>query len=321
MTVREHVLKSLTAGGERSGSELAREIGVSRNAVWKAVEALRKEGYRIEGGTRRGYRLLTEPDRLSEEAIRGWLTTESIGREIEMHDQIDSTNRRARALAADGAPHGFAVVADSQTGGRGRRGRSFFSPRGSGIYLSLILRPDCAPDLAGMITSMTAVAAARAIEAVADTDVRIKWVNDLYLGSRKCCGILCEAGISLETGRMDYAVAGIGINVQPMDFPAELAEIATSIGNETGRSYDRNRLIAEICNQAERVWGQLETGEFLAESRSRSNVIGHRVTVLEGEKQYTATALDLDDRGRLAVRRGNEVILLDYGEVSLRREE
>ena len=311
MTVREHVLKSLTAGGERSGSELAREIGVSRNAVWKAVEALRKEGYRIEGGTRRGYRLLTEPDRLSEEAIRGWLTTESIGREIELHDQIDSTNRRARALAADGAPHGFAVVADSQTGGRGRRGRSFFSPRGSGIYLSLILRPDCAPDLAGMITSMTAVAAARAIEAVAD----------LYLGSRKCCGILCEAGISLETGRMDYAVAGIGINVQPMDFPPELAEIATSIGNETGRSYDRNRLIAEICNQAERVWGQLETGEFLAESRSRSNVIGHRVTVLEGEKQYTATALDLDDRGRLAVRRGNEVILLDYGEVSLRREE
>ena len=318
MTVREKVLEMLRAGETVSGERMAGELGVSRNAVWKAVNALRKEGYRIEGGTRRGYRMEEAPDLLSEREIRRWLRDGEIGREIELHDQLDSTNNRAKALAAAGAPHGLLVTADSQTGGRGRRGRSFFSPPHSGIYLSYILRPACTPEQASMMTSLTAVAVARAIETVAPAQVRIKWVNDLFLGEKKICGILSEAGMNMETGELDYIVVGIGVNVGRMRFPPELEEIAGSIENETGAAVSRNRLIAEISNELNALYGDLRTGAFLEESRRRSNVIGREIRVIEGDRSYEAEALDLDGQGRLIIRRGDETVRLDYGEVSLR---
>ena len=208
---------------------------------------------------------------LNETEIRRWLTAKEIGRELEIHERLDSTNNRAKALAAAGAPHGTAVIADSQSGGRGRLGRSFFSPEHSGIYLTVILRPDCAPEQASLLTSLAAVAAARAVEKVSGADVKIKWVNDLYLNGKKICGILTEAGLSPEGGRLAYAVTGIGINVGRMEFPPELRETATSIGNETGLAPDRNRLIAEVLNELEALYGSLETGTFLEESRRRSN--------------------------------------------------
>ena len=255
---------------------------------------------------------------LSETEIRRWLTAETAGRELEIHATLDSTNNRAKALAAAGAPHGTAVIADSQTGGRGRLGRSFFSPEHAGIYLTVILRPDCAPERANLLTSLAAVATARAVEEVSGADVKIKWVNDLYLNDKKICGILTEAGLGAEAGRLEYAVVGIGVNTGRMVFPPELREIATSVGNETGKEPDRNRLIAEILNELDALYGDLETGAFLAESRRRSNVIGRTVTVIEGGKQYPAKALDIDSQGRLVIETEEGRTCLNFGEVSLK---
>jgi BirA family biotin operon repressor/biotin-[acetyl-CoA-carboxylase] ligase len=197
-------------------------------------------------------------------------------------------------------------------------GRNIFSPEHSGIYMTCILRPDCAPDRAGLLTSLVAVAAARAVEAVAGTKVKIKWVNDLYIGERKVCGILCEAGLGMEAGKLDYAVAGIGIDVGRMEFPPELRDVATSVANETGISPDRNRLIAEVLNELEILFGDLETGAFLAESRRRSNILGRTVTVIRGEERYPARAVDIDGQGRLIVETERGRTCLDSGEVSIR---
>ena len=238
---------------------------------------------------------MADRNRLDEAEIRRFLTAEAPVREIEIHELVDSTNNRAKQLAAAGAPHGTLVAAEAQTGGRGRMGRSFFSPPGAGIYLSFILRPDCAPEQAAMLTSLMAAAAARAVENLTGADVKIKWVNDLYLGGRKICGILCEAGLGAEAGTVDYVVAGIGINVNRMVFPPELRDIATSIGNECGTEPDRNRLAAEIANQIGVLYPRLETGEFLAECRRRSNVIGREVLVIEGENRYPACELVIDE--------------------------
>ena len=318
MTVREKALEMLSTGGTVEGAKLARELGVSRNAVWKVMNSLRQSGYEITAVTNRGYRLISAPDRLNEAEIRRWLTAKTIGCELEIHEQLDSTNNRAKVLAAAGAPHGTAVIADSQSGGRGRLGRSFFSPKHSGVYLSVILRPDCAPERANLLTSLAAVAAAEAVEKAAGADVKIKWVNDLYLNGKKICGILTEAGLGMEAGRLDWAVVGIGINVNRMEFPPDLMDIATSVGNETGTATDRNRLTAEILNRLDALYGDLETGTFLQESRRRSNVIGRTVTVIEGGEEYPARALDIDDQGRLIIETEKGRTCLNYGEVSLK---
>ena len=318
MTIREKALEVLGRGETVSGEQLAKELGVSRNAVWKVMNRLREGGYKIDAMTNRGYRLLSAPDLLCETEIRRWLTTKEMGRKLEIHELLDSTNNRAKALAAEGAPHGTAVIADSQTGGRGRRGRSFFSPEHSGIYLTVILRPSCTPEQASLLTSMAAVATARAIEKTADADVKIKWVNDLYLGDRKICGILSEAGMNMESGQLDHVAVGIGVNTARMEFPPELQEIATSVGNETGMAPDRNRLIAEILNEMEKLYDEQDSTAFLRESRRRSNVIGRDITVIEGEKRYPARAVDIDSRGRLIIETPEGRTRLNYGEVSLR---
>ena len=318
MSIREKAIELLGNGETVSGAEMARELGVSRNAVWKVMNSLRQNGYEIEAVTNRGYRLVSVPEQLSETEIRRSLRTTRLGRELEIHAQLDSTNNRAKMLAAQGAAHGTTVIADSQTGGRGRMGRSFFSPEHSGVYMTVILRPEWAPEKAGMLTSMAAVVAARAVEKVSGADVKIKWVNDLYLGGRKICGILSEAGLGMEAGRLDWAVVGIGINTARMDFPEELKEIASSVGNETGTAPDRNKLIAEILNELDALYDSMETGAFLEESRRRSNVIGREVTVIEGGKQYPARVLDIDEEGRLVIETGEGKTRLHYGEVSLR---
>ena len=318
MGIREKALELLGSGETVSGAKLAGDLGVSRNAVWKVMNRLRQDGYRIEAVTNRGYRLLSAPARLSETEIRRWLTAKQIGRELEIHGKLDSTNNRAKALAAAGAPHGLTVIADSQSGGRGRMGRSFFSPEHSGVYMTCVLRPECAPEKSGLLTSLAAVAAARAVEKVSGAEVKIKWVNDLYIGNKKICGILSEAGLGMEAGRLEYAVVGIGINTGRIAFPPELRDIATSIGNETGEEPDRNRLIAEVLNELDALYGSLESGSFLEESRRRSNVIGRTVTVIEGGRTYPARALDIDGEGRLLIETGEGRFCLSYGEVSLK---
>lgn len=244
-----------------------------------------------------------------------------IGRRVEVHRIIDSTNVRARQMAALGEPHGTLVCARQQTGGKGRMGRQFYSPEDAGIYMSLILRPALPAARSVMITSMTAVAVARAIERLAEVQVEIKWVNDLYINGKKAGGILCEAELDCANGTLEYAVVGIGVNVAAMKFPKELSEIATSIGNEWPGEVSRNRLVAEICREIEALYPQLSSGAFLPESRRRSNVIGRRVIVIRGNERFTAKALDIDDDGGLFVETEAGRYSLQSGEISLRWEE
>jgi len=320
MSTKDAVLQALRQTNfPLSGERLARQLGISRNAVWKAVRALQKDGCRITASTRTGYRLVEAPDLLSETEISRWLVQREIGSSIEIHQELDSTNNRAKELAARGAPHGTIIIADSQTAGRGRFSRQFFSPLHSGIYMSIILRPSLPAECAVMITSMAAVATSRAIESVADVDVGIKWVNDLYINRRKCCGILCEASMDFESGGLEYVVAGIGVNVARMQFPKELESIATSIENEYQMPVSRNRLIAEIANQIAGLYPDLATGSFMAESRRRSVVIGQSVTVHSGTQSYPAEALDIDEQGHLIVRREDgQTEILNSGEISIK---
>ena len=319
MSTRNDVLATLMAETEAlSGERLARRLGISRNSVWKAIEQLRAEGYCIDAVTNRGYKLISTPNRISEPEIIKYTTARTMGRRLEVHDRLDSTNTRAKQLAAQGAPHGYLVCADSQDSGRGRFGRAFFSPEHSGVYITYILRPQLSAERAVMLTSLAAVAVARAIEKVSDVKAGIKWVNDIYVNGRKLCGILCEASMDFESGMLEYAVLGIGINVMKMDFPEELRDIATSIGNECGEDISRSRLIAEISNQLDALYPELETGAFMAESRARSVVIGKDVTVLRGNEQYPAHVLDIDAQGRLVVRTETGVAKVGAGEISLK---
>jgi len=322
MSTKEQVLAILMRAGDSvSGEALAKEIGVTRSAVWKAISQLREEGHAIEAVTNRGYRLGEGSDVVSEAGVRRWLTAKELGQAMEIHSVIDSTNTRAKALAAQGAPHGTLVCARSQTGGRGRFGRHFHSPDAGGIYMSLILRPKLPAEKAVLITSMTAVAVARAIERLAEVDVQIKWVNDLYIEGRKVCGILCEAGMDFESGQLEYAVVGIGVNTAPAQFPEEIRDIATSVGNACGRDISKNRLIAEICGCMEELYAHLEDGSFMSESRARSNVIGRQIVVLRGGERIPARAVDIDDQGSLIVETERGIETVRSGEVSVRWEK
>ncbi len=315
MSTKEQILLALANSPNGiSGEKLASELGVSRNAIWKAVTMLKDEGYQITAKPNMGYKLEYEP--VNAELIRRSLRNPLC---IEVHDEIDSTNNRAKILAEQGAASGTLVCARRQTGGHGRYGRPFFSPEG-GVYMSLLLRPQVPAQRAVMLTPMAAVAVANAIEENADVKVEIKWVNDLFIRKRKVCGILSEASMDFESGQLAYAVIGMGINVRKMEFPNEIADIATSIGNECGDSVSPNRLIAGICDKMIEMLSELESGTFMREYRERSNVIGKKIQVRKGDEYYSAVALAIDDEGGLEVETefGRETVR--SGEISIRLE-
>ncbi len=318
MSTKEQVLYTLLDEKKAvSGEKLARRLGVTRTAIWKAITQLRRDGYTIAARTNRGYVLMGSTDVITEMGIRRYLTTKTMGCRMEIHRCLNSTNFRARAAATEGTEEGLLVVAESQSGGRGRAGRSFYSPAQTGVYLSLVLRPGVHAAVGARITSLAAVAVARAIDNLAGTETKIKWVNDLYMNDRKIGGILCEASVEVENRRLEAVILGIGINVGAMTFPKDLEGIATSIENECGIAIPRCQLIAEICNQIELLYPQLVTGEFFQENRARSCVIGREVTVIRGDERYTAKALDINDEGYLVVDTGEGIRVLDSGEVSL----
>ncbi len=251
---------------------------------------------------------------LTEAAIRRHLHTTTFGQALVVEPLLPSTNILARSLAENGAAEGTAVVADEQSAGRGTRSRTFFSPQG-GVYLSIILRPRATD--AGLITSCAAVATARAIERLCPLDVHIKWVNDLYIGGRKLCGILTEAGLNSVTGAIDYVVLGIGVNVAGTRLPPSIADIATSLAGE-GYSVDRAALIAAILEEWEHAYATIATRDFLIESRRRSCVLGRMITVSHGSNPFTATAEAITDDGHLVVRTADgDCYTLSSGEVSI----
>lgn len=312
------VLAALRDAGEGpvSGESLSTRLDVSRAQVWKHVEALRALGYAIEGEPGGGYRFVSAPDRLYAQEIERGLATRWLGRALQVHDVVDSTNRIALDLARAGAPHGTAVLAEGQTAGRGRLGRSFFSPHALNLYTSILLRPtlDLADAPTLILTAGLAVAEAVAKTLGADDDVEIKWPNDVLLGGRKTSGILMELGS--EASRVAFVVLGIGVNlnVRREDLPEEFRELATSLRSHGGREIERPAFVRRMYHALEAAIDAHEAGGFPAlRSRfeRRFRMTGRSVRVREmagrdGSMAETAgICRGIDQDGALLVEREN----------------
>lgn len=323
MSVKEEVLSKLEQhrGEDISGEALARELGVSRAAVWKAINVLKEQGYKIESSTNRGYRLSEHSDILSAEGIKLHLSGDAALADVIVFDEIDSTNLEAKRMAANGAQNAAIIVADSQTVGRGRFGRVFYSPEGCGIYMSILLKPTAEQvSEAVMLTTAAAVAVCRAAAKLSDLSPGIKWVNDIYVNDRKVCGILSEAVFDIESGSIGSVVIGIGINfkqsTEPM--PQDIANIAGSFFGENA-PVSRNQFTAQVANELFLMLSKLSEREFLKEYRERSILIGKEIVYSRGNEKYAAIAEDIDQDGALVVRyEDGKVEALKSGEVSVR---
>ena len=324
MNVRDSLLKAFADAGRNyiSGSALAEQLGVSRNAVWKAVKALESEGYIIESLTAKGYRLSGESNHLSAPLISAKVNASVLGSKIVVLDETDSTNNYAKKLTASEAPNGTVVIADMQTAGKGRLGRSFISPEGKGLYMSVILHPEFSINTAPLITSAAAVATAEAIESLCKTDVRIKWVNDLYINGKKIVGILTEASVDMELRALDIAVIGIGINVRSIgdSFDAELSARASSIQDETGVALNRNDLCAAVINYLDAHLIKIESREYLREYRRRELLTGNMITAKVGSETLKGKAVGIDRNANLMIETENGIVRsLSSGEANLCR--
>lgn len=255
---------------------------------------------------------------LSEERIRALESLPSQCR-VAIYPTLASTNETVRSLAAEGEPAGLAVFAERQTAGRGRMGRSFFSPAGSGIYMTLLLRPQIPPQRLYEITTFAAVATAKAMERSVGISANIKWVNDLWIGQKKVCGILAEAALQPDGKRLRYVALGIGINVKETAFPTELSQIATSLEAECGRRLDRNSIAAALLAELTPLLSDSLPGGFLDEYRRRNFILGHNVTVVAGDRTFEAVADRIEDDGNLIViLPGGREERICAGDVSLR---
>lgn len=239
---------------------------------------------------------------------------EIIGKKIIRVSETESTNLMAKKMAESGEKEGTVILAERQKNGRGRMGRSFFSPGGSGIYMSVILKPENKDLLP--VTSFAAVAVARAIKKKCGISVKIKWVNDLFLNGKKVCGILTE-GLFIDD-KFEYAILGIGLNAGKTDFPDELKSSATSLENETGIPIDREGLFTQILTELDKLYANYPSGAFLKESRELSCVIGKDVKVIRGKEEFFARAVGIDDNGGLLVEYGGKTQALYSGEISIR---
>jgi len=309
MSNRSQLLVRLKAGGWVSGQVLTYQLAVSRTAIWKHICKLREEGYTIEASRKKGYRLLKVSDFLIEPEIREGLKTSVLGqRGIVCLKETESTNVHAKAMAVHGTPEGTVIVADSQTQGRGRRGRDWFSPPREGLYLTVILRPQIRPMEAPRLTLMTSVAVAEAIESTTAANCRIKWPNDVLIGGKKVAGILTE--IHSEMDAVNFIVLGIGINVNtPREsFPEELRERATSLFIETGRSLSRVTLLQACLERIEAHYEEFNDGRFddvMARWRERSDIIGREIEVDMINRRCRGVAVEFDADGVLILKDEN----------------
>ena len=315
MTTKDRVLTLLAAckGSYISGEELAQSLQLSRAAVWKAVGALKALGFPIETQPGKGYCLASCGDILTGGGIESRLTSGSRW-SVQVLGEVTSTNALLRQQASMGAPDGTVLAAGSQSLGRGRLGRSFFSPADTGIYLSVLLRRDWGAEESRRLTTIAALAACRAVSRVSGKEAGIKWVNDVFLEGKKVCGILTEAAFSLEDGKLDYAVVGVGFNAYaPRDgFPEELREIAGPVF-DAPQEEGRNRLAAAFLNELGTLLANPEG--YLEDYRAHSLVLGREI--LAGDRK--ATALELDDSCGLVVRyEDGSMDTLRAGEISIK---
>lgn len=320
--MKTEILKLLRkADGYVSGQQICEQLDVSRTAVWKVIRQLKEEGYQIEAVRNRGYRIVEVPDVLTGEELKSLMQTQWVGRNIVYYPETDSTNLRIRELGDAGAPHGTLAVADMQTAGRGRRGRTWESPPGSSIYMSILLRPDIIPGAAPMLTLVMACSVAEGISDCENVDVRIKWPNDVIAGGKKLVGILTE--MSTQIDYINHVTIGVGINVNMTEFPENIRDTATSLRLETGHKVRRAPLIAAIMKRFEENYAVfLKTQDMSGLMEKYSGMLinlDRDVLVLGAEDSYKAHALGIDRQGELIVRREDGTEEKIYaGEVSVR---
>ncbi len=326
MKLREAVLGAIRdeQGQWVSGERLSMSLKVSRTTIWKQIKILQSEGYAIESSPKKGYRLSMIPDILSPEEVKDGLQTQLFGREHYYYfKEIDSTNNYAKTLAADGHPEGTVVIAESQSSGRGRRGRQWYSDSGQGIFLSLILRPPLPVNELSRINMAIALAIVDALQEVGIKS-GIKWPNDILIKDRKIAGILTEAITDMDG--IEFIVSGIGLNVNTLieDFPAELRAIVTSVREEAGRMVSRVHLLQILLLKLEQRYQQLISGAFteiLEQVRTLSLVIGRDITIKQLGGITEGRAIDIDNNGFLLVRYGQgNIHHLMSGEVLLKSQ-
>ena len=302
-----------------SGNELADCLGVTRASVWKYIKALKNDGYQVEAITNRGYRLSPMNDVITVGGVKKALGENAEKFGIEVLSSCSSTNQVLKSKA-ESLPPWHVLIAESQSAGRGRNGRKFFSPNGTGLYMSILLRPKLQVSEATLITTAAAVAVCRAIYSLAGVRAEIKWVNDVFLRGKKVCGILTEASLDMESGMLNYAVLGIGINVtEPKGgFSKELAGIAGAVF-ESGEYQLRCRLAAAVIEHLYAILEGLPSRDFISEYQSLNFVVGRNVQVLRGDTSETAYAESIDGECRLVVRfPDGRVEKLSSGEVSVK---
>lgn len=339
MTVREQVLLLLEnhRGEFFSGQEIAEQLSISRAGVWKAVKALQKEGYAIEAVNNRGYVLHKAPDILSAAFIGQKLKEKNIPLYVRVEKMVDSTNNELKRFVVDGERRDMVLIAEEQSAGRGRRGHSFYSPEGTGLYMSLLLHPHAEPKEAAMLTTLTAVAAAKAVEEVSGEPAQIKWVNDVWMRGLKISGILTEGSSSLEEGRLEYVIVGIGINMYEPEggFPEEIKSVAGAVfESHVQKENLRNKMAVEFLANFMEYYQKFPERVYLEEYRKRCFVIGKRVRIItpegapgrperadKADREY-ALALGIDDECHLTVRYDDGTTeLLSSGEISVRPEQ
>lgn len=319
--MKSEILEALReTDGYVSGQDLCNKFGVSRTAVWKAIKQLKEAGYEIEAVPNKGYHIVSAPDLMNKVELESIRNTTWAGQEIYYYDVTDSTNIRAKELAEEGHPSGTLVVADCQESGRGRRGRSWDSPSGTGIFMTLLLKPEMNPNHASMLTLVAAMAVARAISKCADTEALIKWPNDIVIGGKKICGILTE--MSAQFDFINHIVIGIGINVHNEHFPEEIAETASSILLQTGIRIRRAELIEQILEQFEHYYAIfMETEDLSGLVKEYNSILvnmNKSVRVLDPKEPFEGKAMGITKKGELIVDTWESRKMVSSGEVSVR---
>lgn len=302
-----------------SGQEISEKLGVSRQAVWKAINALKEKGYEIQSVTNRGYRLVSSPNYLNESSLKSLLHNKIIGKNLIVLDSVDSTNDYLKKLGNEGCENGTVVVAREQTKGKGRLGRTWQSKKDDGIAFSVLLRPNVAPSEVSAITPLAGLAVCKAIREYTKLDCVIKWPNDIIVGRKKLVGILTE--MSAEFDAVEYVITGIGINVDHTSFPEEIAFKATSLLLETGRHVDKNEFLACVVEHIENefVKNNLElTPTALSEYTDLCATVGRSVTFQRGTRRISGMAVGVSEHGELKVMMSDGTIcLVNSGEVTV----
>lgn len=304
-----------------SGQEMCNALGVSRTAVWKVMNQLKEEGYVIEAVSNKGYSLTYRPNTITDYEVKSTLGNLDLIDEVLYYETIDSTNIVAKQLANAGEDRNLLLLAEEQTAGRGRRGRAWSSPKGSGIWMSLLLHPQIAPEHASMITLVSALALVKGIEQAAGIRAQIKWPNDIIVNGKKVCGILTEMNSELDY--IHYVVLGMGINANTKEFPEELRSIATSLYMEGGKEVDRAGLVAEVMKQFSSYYHRfLQTEDLSGLREEYEEYLVHKdqmIRIINGQDSMEGYALGIGEDGSLTVRLLDETITqIISGEISVR---